>query len=202
MITAAAMRYRADITAGALKVPESRVIAGLLLRRLDAERWKEALVKQNVLQARNSATAIRLARLIRQRLELMQPELWQLIRDGSGIVATHAALAAAVKQSSLLGDFLDLVVREQYRLFAKTLSKRLWDGYLDGCRERDADMPHWHNSTRRRLRSSIFQILAQAGYVENTRTLKLQTVHIASRVIRYLKDHDEEYVLRCIQVGP
>jgi hypothetical protein len=30
-------RYNADITAGALKVPESRHIADLLLRRVDAE---------------------------------------------------------------------------------------------------------------------------------------------------------------------
>src|SRR5438552_3472045 len=111
------MRYRADITAGALKVPESRIIADLLLRQVDAEGWNQAIVKDNVLQARNPATAIRLARLIRQRLELMKPDLLRLIRDGSGIVATHAVLAAAVKHSRLLGDFLDLVVREQYRLF-------------------------------------------------------------------------------------
>jgi hypothetical protein len=202
MTTVAEVRYKADLTAGALKVPESRVIAGLLLRGLDAEAWKQALVTENVLQARNPATAIRLARLIRGRLETMGPELWRMVRDGSGTVATHAVLAAAVKHSPLLGDFLDLVVREQYRLFAKALSNRLWDDYLDGCRERDPDMPRWHDSTRRRLRSSVFQILAQAGYVENTRTLKLQTVHIAGQVTRYLKDHDEEYVLRCIQVGP
>ena len=48
----------------------------------------------------------------------------------------------------------------------------------------------------------MFQILAQAGYVENTRTLKLQTVHVAEQVLRYLKANREEYVLRCIQVAP
>ncbi len=36
-------------------------------------------------------------------------------------------------------------------------------------------MPEWHKSTRRRLRSSIFQILAQAGFLRDTRSLKLQT---------------------------
>ena len=42
------MRYRADITAGALKVPESRIIADLLLRRLDETGWKEALYDQRM----------------------------------------------------------------------------------------------------------------------------------------------------------
>ena len=113
------------------------------------------------------------------------------MRDGKGDVATHAVLAAAVKHSPLLGDFLDLVVREQYRLFATALSNKLWDDYLDGCRERDPDMPQWNESTRSRLRSSVFQMLAQAGYIENTRSLKLQTVHIAAPVLRYLQSHDE-----------
>ena len=53
------MRYRADITAGSLKVPESRIIADLLLQGLDATGWKEALYDQNILQTRHPATARR-----------------------------------------------------------------------------------------------------------------------------------------------
>src|SRR4051794_39868993 len=178
MIVVAEGRYRADITAGALKLPESRIIADLLLRGVDAEGWKDAIVKRNVLQARSPATATRLTKLVKGRLATMGPDLWRIIRDGKGSVATHAVLAAAVKHSPLLGDFLDLILREQYRLFAKTLANKMWDEYLDGCRERDPDMPQWNESTRRRLRSSVFQSLAQAGYIENTRNMKLQNVHI------------------------
>jgi len=36
-------------------------------------------------------------------------------------------------------------------------------------------MPEWNESTRRRLRSSVFQTLAQAGFIESTKTLTLQT---------------------------
>lgn len=196
------MRYSADITAGSLKVPESRIIADLLLKSLDNKAWGEAIMRDNVLQARTAATAIRLSRLIRKRLELMEPNLLRLVRDGTISVTTHAVLAAAVKHSQLLGDFLDLALREQYRLFSKALSNKLWEEYLDDCRGREPDMPVWNESTRNRLRSSVFQILAQAGYIENTRSKKLQTVHIASQVIRYLEKYNEHYVLRCIQVAP
>ena len=196
------LRYKADITAGALKLPECRLIADLLLRRVDAEGWKDAIVTKNILQARNPATARRLTKLIRGRLETMGPELWKLVRDGKGTVAAHAAFAAAVKRSPLLGDFLEIVVGEQYRLFGKTLSNKLFADYLEGCRGRDPEMPQWNESTHRRLRSSVFQMLAQAGYIENTRSLKLQTVHVAGQVLRYLKANKEAYVLRCIQVAP
>jgi len=196
------MRYQADLTAGALKVPESRVVADLLLRGVDKAGWKKALYEENVLQSRSPMTAKRFRTLIRGRLETMDADLWRLVRDGTGDVATHACLAAAVKHSPLLGDFLDLVVREQYKLYAATLSAKLWDDYLQDCRGRDPDMPQWSESTSRRLKSSVFQILAEAGYIESTRSLKLQTVHIAGPVLSYLEQHDEQYVLRCIQVGP
>jgi hypothetical protein len=196
------MRYRADITAGSLKLAESRVVAELLLRGVDTQAWDDAVRKQNLLQTRSPSTAIRVGRLIRQRLELMEADLWKLVRDGSAVVATHAVLAAAVKHSPLLGDFLDLVMRDQYRVFAKSLTNKLWEDYLDDCRGRDPDMPLWSESTRGRLRSSVFQILAQAGYINNTKTKQLQTVHLAPQVVRYLEKHDERYVLRCIQVAP
>jgi hypothetical protein len=133
---------------------------------------------------------------------MMGPDLWKLVRDGKGAVATHAVFAAAVKHSPLLGDFLGIVVGEQYRLFGTALSNKMFDDYLECCRERDPEMPQWNETTRKRLRSSVFQMLAQAGYIENTRNLKLQTVHIADQVLRYLKANQEDYVLRCIQVAP
>src|SRR4051812_11146233 len=115
--TFAEMRYTAEITAGSLKLPESRLISDLLLRKVDAEAWKDAIVTKNVLQARTPATSRRLTKLIRGRLGMMGPDLWKLVRDGNGTVATHAVFAAAVKHSALLGDFLHIVVGEQYRLF-------------------------------------------------------------------------------------
>jgi len=118
------------------------------------------------------------------------------------MVATHAVLATIIKHSPLVGDFLDLVVREQFRLFAPKLTKTIWEDYLSSCRARDPETPTWNESTRRRLRSSVFQTLSQAGFLNDSKDLQLQPVGIAPEVIRYLHNHNEEYVLRCIQVSP
>src|SRR5690348_16033228 len=91
------IRYRADISAGSLKITETRVIAELLLRGVDEQEWKKALLADKVLQARNPATAIRLGRLIKSRLILMDAELWKIICEGTGSVVVHAVLAAAIK---------------------------------------------------------------------------------------------------------
>jgi hypothetical protein len=198
---AARRRYRADLTAGSLKLAESRLIADLLMRGADGGEWQQAIVSGNILKAKNPATAIRLARLIRQRLEAMSPELWRMARDGTVVVATHALLAAAIKHSVLLGDFLDLIVRQEYRRFSQALSKRLWRDYLEECRGRDPLMPQWQATTAQRMGSSVFQVLAQAGYISDTRTMLLQRPHITTEVIGYLERNHEDYVLRCITVG-
>ena len=195
-------RYSADITAGSLKLTESRVIADLLCRGIGQSGWEDAIVHQNVLRASRPSTAIRVARLVRRRLEPMGPELWRLVRDGNGTVALHATLAAAIHHSRLLGDFLDLVVREQCRMFAKTLSKRLWDDYLVGCRGRDPSVSEWSHSTCVKCGTVVYHILAQAGFINDCRRLQLQTVHIASYVVDYLQAHGHRYVLRCMQVMP
>jgi hypothetical protein len=195
------LRYSADITAGSLKVPESRVIAGLLLRKVTEQEWRNAIYTQNVLQTRSPKTAKRIAILIRNRLDQVDSTLWRLIQDGSAIEATHACLAAAIKASYLLGDFFDLMVRDQYLTFKQTLSRRLWADYIADCRGRDPDMPEWRESTITRLRSSVYTIAAEAGYIDGTRTRKLQRVHIVKPVLNYLSQHDEQYVLRCIGVG-
>ncbi|MEJ7590139.1 MAG: BrxA family protein [Planctomycetaceae bacterium] len=148
------MKYKADITAGALKLPESRLIADLLLRQVDAEGWKDAIVTKNVLQARNPATARRLTTLIRGRLETMGPELWKLVRDGKGRFA-HS-LAAAVKHSPLLGDFLEIVVAEQYRLFSPALSPKLFADYPKAV---GSVIPKCRSGTRRHRGGSVHRCI-------------------------------------------
>jgi hypothetical protein len=59
-----------------------------------------------------------------------------------------------MKHSPLLGDFLEIVVGDQYRLFSMALSNKLFADYLGGCLERDPEMPQWNETTRKRLHIS------------------------------------------------
>ena len=195
------MYYRATIT-NSLKVAESRIIADLMLRGCNVQEWQNEVMKENVLQVGSPETAKRLSSLLRARLHLMQPTLWEMVRDGSSTIATQACFAAAVKHSPVLGDFLDLTVREQYLLYRRKLSFQLWDHFIEDCHSRDAGMSDWSESTIIRIRTAVFAILAQAKYIENTRTLKLQNVNVVSEVLNYLHQNNEQYVLRCIEVQP
>ena len=195
------MLYKADITVGPLMVPESRAIAALLLRGVGEAEWLAAIREENVLQTRSPSFALRRAQLIRARLATMDDRLWRLVRDGSNEVATHANLASAIKHSRLLGDFLDLVVREQFRLREPDLPYHLWTRFIAGCAERDPDMPHWSDRTLGNLRRTVFQILAEAGFIDSVRGKNLHALHVTPDVLVYLEDRGEDYVLRCMRVA-
>ena len=194
------MIYAATITSANLRVRESRIVADLLLQGVGAEEWRAAILERNVLQTRSVETARRIGRLVRARLTTMDEGLWTLVRDGGRELATQAVFAGAVKNSRLLGDFMDLTIREQRALFARKLEQRMWQDYIDGCRGRDPDMPHWSEKTVAKLRVVVFSMLAEAGYLMDTRSLTLQNVFIDDQLSSYLEEAGETYVIRCMEV--
>ena len=192
------MRYRADITAGSLKVPESRgsptcCSTGPMTRA-----------------GRTPSSTRTFSRPAARRRPIGWPADPRPAGDDGrgpvearpgrhGPVATHAVWRrrSSTARSWATSSIWSCGTSTAHR----RLSNKLWDDYLDDCRGRDPDMPRWNEST---TPPPVLRLPdARPGRIHREhRTLKLQTVHIAQQVLDYLKDHDEEYVLRCIQVAP
>lgn len=194
------MIYTATLSGGSLRLRESRVVAGLLLEGVDGDGWRRAVIQENRLQLSSQIYRRKLSRLLRMRLEPLGPRIWSLIRDGDRELACQACFACAVKTSRLLGDFLDLTLRDQRNLFAPRLELRHWNEFLEGCRGRDPEMPAWSDSTITRLRSMVFSMLAEVGYLADTRSLRLCNVFLRDELVSALRDLGELYVLRCLEV--
>jgi len=193
--------YNAEITAGSLLLKESRVIAQLLLQGADVKAWYQAIAVDNLLQKTSPATARRMATLIRKRLELMQRELWEMVANGTTEVASQAMLAAAIKHSRLLGDFMLQVLRRHYREFNSQLLTREWEAYLVECAHIDPAVASWSAITRKKMGQVVYRILSEAGYLDGTRSLKLQPVLIAPEVSKFLYAHKEDYILKCMDIA-
>jgi hypothetical protein len=192
--------YNGDMAAGALLIAESRKIAQLLLKNVDKVQWHKAIVIDNILQKRSSAAAIRQARLIKNRLVLMDKNLWQLVYDGSSEVSTQALLAASIKHSRLVGDFMDIVLRQHWQTFNDKISEIDWSRFLESCAQTDPRVDIWKESTKAKLKQVLFRILAEAKYIDSTRNRKLLPVSIAPEVKKYLIEKKENYVIRCMEI--
>ncbi|HDH04527.1 MAG TPA: DUF1819 family protein [Nitrospirae bacterium] len=192
--------YNAEISAGSLMLNESRMIAKLLLKNPDEDAWHKAIIVDNVLQKKAPSSAKRQARLIRNRLELMTMDLLRLVVDGNREVAMQALFAAAIKRSRLLGDFIDEVIRGHIKTFNTQLTLRDWKNYFSDCEQRDDSLKGLSDSTKKKLGQVVFRILAEAKYIDSTRSLNLTPAQVAPEVYSVLANAGEDYVLKCMEV--
>lgn len=178
--------YNAEISAGSLMLPESRRIAKLLLERPTSEQWDAALKDENLLQ-KKPATARRQARLIRNRLETLDDEGLRLVVEGEGELCSQVLLAAAVRHSGILSDFLRDVYIADLRRLENTLSHRQWEAFLTECEHRDETVGHWAVSTREKLFQVVVRILVEAKYLDSTRHMGLTPPMLHPTARAYLK---------------
>jgi len=188
--------YNAEISAGSLMLPESRRVAKLLLSHPTKEQWANALRLDNILQKSNPATARRQARLIRNRLDTLDEKAWALIAEGSQEVATQILLAAAVNHSRVLADFLRDVYAGHLRRLEQHISPaKDWEAFWAECIQRDPEAANFSDSSKAKMLQVILRILAEAKYVDSTKSLRLTPPHLHPDVVRYLKRHGETTAL-------
>ena len=195
------LHYIANITAGALLIPESRKIADLMIREVADEEWKKAIEEENILQKLSVSSSKRVASFIKSRLGMMDSDLWKMVRDGDGILTTQALFASAIKHCRILGDYLDIVVREQFRTLEDKLTPSLWEEFVVSCKQRDSSMKDFPPSTAKKMRSVVHKILVEGGYLLSTHNWTLKRIEIMPEIMDYLRNNNETYVLKCIQVS-
>jgi Putative inner membrane protein (DUF1819) len=184
-------RYNAEISAGSLMLSESRKIALLMLTHPTDIEWERALKVDNILQKNTPATAYRQAQLIRKRLLTLDEEGWKLIAKGEMEVSIQLLLAAAIKHSRLLEDFLRDVYTRQLRRIELDLNSHLWDVFWVECAHRDGEIEQWSASTKAKLFQVIIRILAEAKYLDSSRKMNMTPPSLHPAVSSFLKRYGE-----------
>lgn len=192
-------RYNAEISAGSLLPLESRRIAKLLLSDPDQAAWLYAIETENILQKKTPATARRQATLLRRRLTTLDAQAWKMMAERESEVVIQLLLAAAVKHSQLLGDFMRNIYADRQRRLDPSLAPSDWQDFLSECAHHDAAVADWSDSTKAKLFQVIVRILAEAKYLATTRSMKLTPQFLHPDVQRYLSTHHETYVLDCLE---
>lgn len=191
--------YNAQISAGSLMLQESRRVARLLVSGPTEVEWLRAIKDENILQKNTPSTALRQASLIRNRLLTLNVEAWELIAESEQEVATQLLLAAAVKHSRLLADFMQDIYAQQLRRLEHALSHHLWDGFLTECIHRDDQVAEWTSSTKKKLFEVIIRILTEAKYLDSSRRLNMTPAMLHPKVVAYLKRNNETQVLSTME---
>jgi hypothetical protein len=199
MTACIATPFNAEISAGSLLPLESRRVAKLLLSLPDEAAWQHAIEIENILQKKTVATARRQATLLRKRLTTLDAQAWQMITERESEVVNQLLLAASVKHSQLLGDFMRKTYADCQRRLDPALTLSDWQNYLAECAHHDSAVSGWSDSTKAKLFQVIVRILSETKYLESARSMKLTPQSLHPDVHRYLSTHHETYVLDCLE---
>jgi hypothetical protein len=156
-------RYALSFTSGALLMREALIAAPMYLREHDWAKVRQLIDDDNLLQARTIATGRRLAREISQRLSVLSDDELELVIDATTSERGHLLWAAACRRYRLIGEFAEEVVRERFLLLTPTLDHDDFDGFMRSKALWHEEVADLKDSTLRKLRSTVFHMLAEAG---------------------------------------
>ena len=178
---------------------ESKRIAALMLSHPDEAAWRHAIETDNILQKKTPATGRRQATLIRKRLNTLDAQGWKMVCERESEVQLQLLLAATIKHSPLMGDFMRNVYALRQRRLEPALASQDWPDFLAECAHHDPAVALWSDSTRAKLFQVIVRVLAEAKYLDNARTMQLTPRSLHPDVRRYLSERHQNYVLECLE---
>jgi hypothetical protein len=191
--------YNTELSRGSLLTLESKRIAALLLTKPDADTWKKAIEVENILQKDTAGTAKRQAKLIKKRLETLDPAAWKLITQKDSEVTNQLLFAAAIKENKLLGDFVRSVYVSRQKKLEPSIASNDWEDFLIECAHHDPSVSTWNENTKRKVLNGIARILVEAKYLVDRKTMKLSPQSLHPVVRTYLIERKEKYVLECLE---
>ena len=169
--------YLGDVTGiSSLMVDESRTIAGLLLKDLTDHQWTEAIEEHNVIQKSSIQTARRQARCIAYRLRDLPSSCLTIIENGTSKEVKQILLFALLNHSILALDFFKYAVIEPQMVFKSEMPKRMWENFLN--QQYNENISQLADSTLTKIRKNLISSFVEAGYLENTKTLKYLNVFV------------------------
>jgi len=193
--------YNSDLIGGSLMVRESRFIAALMLDNTSGEQWQQAVIAENQLQKRSPSTARRNSQAIRKRLERLDDEYWRMLRDGDDELATQVSFVAALERNLLLVEFMETVLVDAYLTKVENLQAYQWDEFLTDREARDSAIGQWAESSRKKMGQVVLRMLAEAGYLVSSRSLKLQRVTLRAELKQLLIDKHQHRLLACMEMA-
>ena len=192
--------YLGDLIGGSLMIKESQIVAELLLKKPTQEEWLEAIVNRNVLQKRSDASAKRNAATIKKRLNTMTDEYLEQIAFGSTELSTQLMFAATLINSTLLADFMRNVVLDAKRMFRESLDIGDWESFWEDRARIFPEFAKMTESSTYKISQVAFKTLADANYIETTRSKKLQNVYLLPEVRRLLSAIERDDIITAMEL--
>jgi hypothetical protein len=155
--------YNFSFTAAALRPELARIVADHYLSTGDWEAAKKRVLSSNALQCRSSASAVRLERELRHRLQTLTREEITILARATEDERTSMAWLAAIKQSAMLFDFTAEVLREKLATQDPVLRPSDYETFINQKSVAQPELVRLTASSKNKIRQVLRRMLLQAG---------------------------------------
>lgn len=131
------------------------------------ERTRDAVLQTNALQCRSGASAIRLERELRQRLETLTADELALLNHGTLDIRVALCWLAAVKRHDFLHDLAAELLRSKLDLHDTVLRASDYESFAEDKAVRHPEVEALSPTTRAKVLRVALRMLREAGILVN-----------------------------------
>ena len=154
--------YILSFTAAGVLRTESVALARLHQRCDNWEEVRANAIAENLLQARKSASAVRICRELVFRLQGLSAAELALLREGTSPEQDQLLWIGICRRYRLIAEFALEVLRQRFLAFGPPLSLSDFDTFYNRKADWSAELEALAPSTRKKLRQVLFRMLREA----------------------------------------
>ena len=188
--------YTGGLTRERFLFHEMRTTARLMMDGLSDKEIIDKVVADNLFQNPTEKMLRNLASVCCKRLHALNDDaLVAAIANQSHEVAKQVCLYAMIEQYRLVWEFMITVVGEKYRQLDMSFSDRDLNRFFTRLQEQDETVASWTESTIKKLKQVLRNLLIENEYLDNARADHLNPVMICTLLEDTIRERGENLLL-------
>jgi len=159
-------KYSLAFTAASLRPELARIVADAYLRSGDWDETHRRVLSENLLQARNPASGVRMEREMRQRLQTLSREELELLAHGSTDARRASAWLSVLKLYPFIFAFASEVLRGKMEGHDPMLRPSDYEGFIAFEGLAHPELHDLSSSTKTKIRRVLLLMLREAGILD------------------------------------
>ena len=178
--------YHLSFTAASLRPELARIVAECYLAVGDWNLTKERILSANALQCRSTASAVRVEREMRQRLETLSRD--QLVLLSQATAEDRAAITwlAACKHIRFAFDFAAKVLRDKLATHDAVLRPSDYESYVENRSLIHPELAGLKASSKSKIRQVLMRMLEEANILIKGHEARIQRPALSPAVARVI----------------
>ena len=188
--------YNGGLTREQFLFHEMRTTARLMKEGFDDAEIVERIFQDNLFQFPTEKMIRNLARVCVRRLRgLVDMNLVRAIADEGVDTSRQICLYAMMRDSRLLSEFMVTVIGEKYRTRDFSFGSIDLNTFFTRLQEQDDHVATWSDSTIKKLKTVIKNVLKENEYIDTPSSTTLNSVLIEPRLEEAIRGNSETELL-------